>query len=474
VPSLTDLAVIAIALGGLLVVAWLMPRHPVTAVGVVFMLACLSDVSVKLPLGQMRLEQPALAGLIALTFWHRKKLELPPIKPLIPIIVAGLVYLGALTLSSFFVAPDPPVSIRVLAWSYLSMTGGLAAALLLAGSAPRAMAWFTRDAGLLATIGFLSAIAFALFAVGAPWIDGAHTSLPRVSPFVIEPNLYASLLAAITPLAIERWRARPSLLRLLVAAVFLATLGLAVTRGAYIGLVAGLVVYFGLLLRLKLGSAGRLGPVLLLVLVVGGIGLVLPKVLLNPHHAGVLTATPTTNTTPLPPAQEDLDTFEYRMVRVRIGLQEWTRCDPRGTGPGAARLGHHRLGRVAHPARAHWPAPVAHRGGQGAWPYRDRLRRGISHPARRVRGHGRAPFRDHVADIRRRPGRDHDLAARRQRDHGRPNGTQRIVLAPDRTFHRARQAQALRGVHAPDGAAGRRTRARRRHHRRHVALQQLL
>ena len=299
-----------------------MPRHPVAAVGLVFMLACLSLVTIHLPLGTMRLEQPALAGLIALTIWHRRALDLPPIRPLLPIISAGLIYLAALTVSSALVAPDPPASLRVAAWSALSMAGGLTAALLLAGRARRAMAWFSGIAGLMAAVGLLSGVAFALFAIGAPWINGAHTALPRVSPLVLEPNLYGSLLAGVTPLALERWRARPSLVTLAISVLLLATLGLAVTRGAYIGLAFGLVVYFGLL-RLRQGHTARLAGVAIIVLLAGGAGLFLPKVLLNPHNAGVLTQHPTTGTTPLPNPEGELDTLAYRIVRVQIGLAEW-------------------------------------------------------------------------------------------------------------------------------------------------------
>jgi O-antigen ligase len=336
-----------------------MPRRPVLAVAVVFMLACLSDATIRLPLGNMRLEQPALAGLIALTIWHRRALNLPPIRPLLPIIVAGIVYLAALWLSSAFVAPDPPVSLRVAAWSTLSMAGGLAAALLLAGRASQGMAWLTRDTGLMAVVGLLSGIGFALFALGAPWIDGALTALPRVSPLVLEPNLYGSLLAAVTPLALERWRARPSLVGLAIAVVMLLTLGLAVTRGAYIGLVVGLVVYFGLF-RFK-QHAARLAGVALIVLFAGGAGLFLPKVLLNPHNAGLLTQPPPTGS-PLPDPQGELDTLAYRVIRVQIGLAEW-QASP-WIGLGAYSYGQTHFSQVVGPEVIHvGPVLILHDSG---------------------------------------------------------------------------------------------------------------
>src|SRR5688572_33267013 len=99
-----------------------MPRHPLAAVGVVFMLAAPSGITADLSIGTMRLEQPALAGLILLTIWHRRALELPPIRPLLPIIAAGVIYLATLTASSAFVADDAVASLRLVAWTALSMT----------------------------------------------------------------------------------------------------------------------------------------------------------------------------------------------------------------------------------------------------------------------------------------------------------------------------------------------------------------
>ncbi|MEP7360054.1 MAG: methyltransferase domain-containing protein [Chloroflexota bacterium] len=312
-----------------------MPRHAVLAVAVVFMLAALSKVTLVTPVGTMRLEQPALFGLIALTIWHRKALDLPPLRPLLPIIVAGLVYLGTLTLSSAVVAMDPGASLRLVAWTALSMVGGLVTALLLAGRAARSITSFTGPAAVVATVGLVSAVAYLLFAIGRPWIDDPLTDMPRIAAFVLEPNLYASLLAAVIPLALERWRARPSLAALAIVLVLLLSVGLGVTRGAYIGLAVGLVVLFGMN-WLRSRQSTRLRAVAVIVLLAGGAGLFMPKLLLI-EHAGLIAHPPTSGTTnpspkPTQPPDDELQTFEYRMARVFTGLEDWHESPVIGLG----------------------------------------------------------------------------------------------------------------------------------------------
>jgi hypothetical protein len=349
------------AAGGLGAVFWLMPRHPVAAVGITFLLAALSRIPIELPLGTMRLEQPALAALIALTIWHRRSLDLPPLRPLLPLICAGLVYLGALTASSALVADDPAASLRLVAWTALSMAGGLAAALILAGRAGRAMAWFSGAAGALATVGLLSGVGYVLFAVGSPWILGAGTVMPRVSAFVLEPNLYASLLAATIPLALERWRARPSVWALTIALMLLLAVGLGVTRAAYIGLFAGLLAYFGLLLWRSRDREG-LKAVAVLVVLAGGAGLLMPKLLLDTSHAGLLVQRPSGwGTLPANPVGQ-LETLDYRMERVRIGLDEWSASPWIGRGAFSYGQRHFESG-GAPDTIAVWPVAALHDGG---------------------------------------------------------------------------------------------------------------
>lgn len=340
-----------------------MPRHPATAVGVTFMLAALSKLVVELPLGTMRLEQPALAGLIALTVWHRRTLALPRLRPLLPLIAAGLVYLATLAVSSAFVAADPAASLRLVAWTALSMAGGLAAALLLAGRAERAMAWFSGAGGVLAAFALLAGVGYVLFAVGLPWVDDAGTDMPRVAAFTLEPNLFASLLAALIPLGLERWRARPSLAALVIAAALLAAVGLGVTRAAYLGLGAGLIVYLGLL-WLRATQRTRLTAVILIALVAGGAGLLMPKVLLDTRHSGLLVnrAGPIGNPPPANPNGGELQTFEYRLVRLRLGLADWQ--DSPLVGLGAYSFGQRHFDASHRPdVISAWPVLVLHDAG---------------------------------------------------------------------------------------------------------------
>ena len=347
-----------------------MPRHPAGAVGVVFMLAALSKVTLELPVGTMRLEQPALAGLIALTIWHRRTLDLPPIRPLLPVIAAGLVYLGTLTLSSAVVAVDPAASLRLAGWTALSMTGGLAAALLLAGRARRAITSFTGPAAVIATVGLLSAVGYLLFAIGTPWIDDPGSIMPRIDAFVLEPNLYASLLAAVIPLALERWRARPSLAALATALVLLLAVGLGVTRAAYVGLAVGLIVLFGLTWR-RARQPARLRAMAVMVLLAGAGGLFMPKLLLDTDHSGLIayhppvTGKPTPTPKPTPPPTNpagDLETFTYRMVRVWAGLEEWQGSP--WIGLGAYSFGQtHVFSDGTHDVIAPWPVLTLHDAG---------------------------------------------------------------------------------------------------------------
>ena len=135
--------------------------------------------------------------MVALTLWHRRALELPPIRPLLPIIAASLVYLVTLTASSAFAADDPGASLRLVAWTGLSMSGGLAAALLIAGRAARAISSFSGPAAVVATVGLVAGVVYLLFGLGDdPLVGGVGGPMPRVYVLTLEPNLYASLLAA--------------------------------------------------------------------------------------------------------------------------------------------------------------------------------------------------------------------------------------------------------------------------------------
>ena len=355
--------VAALAVAGAAAVAVLVPRRPVAAVGVVFLLAAFSRVMLELPLGTMHLEQPALLALILSIVVYRKRLALPSLRSLLPLVVTALVYLGVLTISSTLVAGQPIQSLKLVAWSALSMTGGLAAALIVAGRARAVLPWLAGSASVVATAGIIGAFGYLLFGLGPPLVAGTFTFDPRVSALTFEPNLYASLLAAAIPLAIERWRDRPNISNAAIPSLLLVALGLGVTRSAYIGLAAGLAVYFGLFVY-RGGLTRRLRPLVAMIALAGAVGLVLPMLQLDPDRRGLLMPDPR----PAPPASVDdgppdeLGTLEYRIDMVKLGVDEFAESPL--IGRGAYSFGQRHLDPAGNPAViAIWPLAVAYDSG---------------------------------------------------------------------------------------------------------------
>jgi len=365
--SVLSAVLAAIAMAGAGAVALLVPRQPVAAVGVCFALSVFSRVYLVLPAGSLRLEQPALIVMILAVIWYRSRLELPPIRQLWPLAATALIYLGALALSSAFVADQPIESLKLVAWSALSMAGGAAAALLVAGHARRLLPWFSGSAVVVAAVGFLGAVLYLLFALGDPLVGGTGSGLPKVYALVYEPNLYASLMAAVIPLALEMFRERPRWRNAAIASLLLIALGLGVTRGAYIGLVAGLVVYFGVLIW-RAGVDSVLKRVALIVVAAGLIGLVMPVVFLNPQTAGILL--PQTSGQPGPggggggASGDELETLEYRLQQVAAGLEDFRESPI--IGMGAYSYGQRHLEptpKQAPAVIAIWPLSVLHDAG---------------------------------------------------------------------------------------------------------------
>jgi len=441
-----------------------MPRLPVAAVGVTFMLAALSKVTLDLPAGTMRLEQPALLGLIALTIWHRRALHLPSLRPLLLIMVAAVVYLATLTLSSAVVATDPAASLRLVAWTALSMAGGFAAALLLAGRMDRALAWFSGVGGVVAAFALLCGVGYLLFAIGRPWIDDPGTNMPRVAAFTLEPNLFASLLGALIPLALERWRARPSVIALVTAIALLGAVGLGVTRGAYIGLGVGLMVYLGLT-WLRSRTTTRLVAVIAVALVVGGAGLLMPKLLLDTRHAGLLinrTGTGQSNPPPANPNGGELQTLEYRLVRLRLGIAEWQESPVIGLG--AYSFGQRHLD-ARLPCRP-GPAAVAHVRRFGARPDCSRVRRSGGSAAGCLPRHYCTPLRRHVAHLWWRACGD-DRPGQNRRQHGWRHvvqGAGRSAVARHCAHHASPPPAPIRVLYAPHDTQRERPRPGRGRH----------
>lgn len=243
--SLANLGRAALAIGGAGLVAWWSPRRPTAAFGVLFVLATLSRWTIELPIGNMRLEQPAIAaGLLALLYARRLP-DRATLRRLLPIAVAFTAYLGALTASSLLHSPDRTDSLRMVFWIALSMAGGLLAfSLLFDSDVQGAQRWLRWTAAGQSTIGILIAVVF--FTLG-PVIFDAPGSMPGMQGKIYgvswEANLFASLLAALSFFAIEGFRSRPRPLGAVLVALVLVGLALAQTRGAYLGLVAGMVAY---------------------------------------------------------------------------------------------------------------------------------------------------------------------------------------------------------------------------------------
>lgn len=242
----TGFVAATLAIGGAGVVAVSATRRPAVAFGVLFLLASLSGWTIATKLGNMRLEQPAIAaGLAAMLYAHRLP-DAATWRRLLPMAIAFMVYLGALTASSLLYAPDLADSLRMTFWIGLSIAGGLLAFLLLSGEVSEGGARGLRlTAAGQASVGMAVAVIF--FALGPVVFPGARPMLGmgdrKVFGLAWEANIYASLLAALSLFAIERFRSRPRPAS--AALVVLALLGMAVglTRGAYLGLATGLIVY---------------------------------------------------------------------------------------------------------------------------------------------------------------------------------------------------------------------------------------
>ena len=247
--SLDNLGRATLAIGGAGLAAWWATRRPVAAFGVLFVLATLSRWTIELPLGNMRLEQPAIAaGLLALLYARRLP-DRATLRRLLPIGIAFMVYLGALAASSLVHAPDRPESLRMVFWIGLSIAGGFLAFLLLFGQNwGGELRWLRLTGAGHASLGILIAVTF--FALGPVVVtppDQAPGMLGKIYAVSWEANLFGSLMAALALFVIEGFRSRPRPASAALVVVVLVGLLTAETRGAYLGLAAGLIAYGGVM-----------------------------------------------------------------------------------------------------------------------------------------------------------------------------------------------------------------------------------
>lgn len=337
----SSIGVAALALVGAVVAGATARSRPFLALGVVFLLASMSRITLETPVGAMRLEQPAIAVvavvlLVAGRFRFVK--ELPRWTLLMA--MAFATYLAVLAISSALIAPQPAVSLRLVAWLAISMLGGVVALALAqvrpTGSVePLALVGAANGAGGL--------VLAALFLVAGPAFDlgvqEATGIVPRVFGFVWEANLYASFLAICLPLGLEAMRIRRWRLSWAIPVLILIGLPLGVTRSAYLALAGGLAAYA--IVRLsaerKLGDIPRLMAVAAGAIVVGIVAsnLLLPNLveritgvvgpMVNQPSATMPAGSggsPGPMQVPLPSLAPYPDTVGFRLERVPLAIED--------------------------------------------------------------------------------------------------------------------------------------------------------
>lgn len=355
----TLVASVAAALTVILVV-----ERPVVAIGLLFVLASISGVVVGLPVGRVRLEQPSIVAAIITLLVTRGWPRRSEIRSVLPILASFAVYLVVLTFASALNAPKPMVSARMIIWTTLSMAGGVTVfALLVRSETGRVEGWFTATGVGHAVLGL--AIAGAFLIIGPTGIPGMQTSpgeVPKVAGLAFEANLFASMLGAIAPFAVDRFRKRPGLTTAIPVLVIVIGLGLGVTRGAYLGLGAGLLVYLGVVAY----RSPRPSEILAIVPVLAVALLLAPSIaaisLPIERNAAPATGTPVPSesgspgasaspaeTSPAPSPTPVADTFAYRTIRIGTALND-LRTSPL-IGLGAASYGQrHQLPGLEVPA----------------------------------------------------------------------------------------------------------------------------
>jgi hypothetical protein len=236
--------VVAIAAVGAIAAALTATRRPMVSLGIIVLLASLSKVTLDTPVGTMRLEHPAIAVVAVVllaTGEFRQLLRLPRWTYALGICLA--IYVAVLGLSSLLFAPDPPMSLRIVAWWSISIAGGVVALVLARRNPLETLEPFAFAGAAKGAAGIAVAL---LFLLGGPTANFGMQDLaleqPRVQAFTWEANLYASYLAASVPFGLELAR-RESRFGLAFLALMLIGFPLGLTRGAFLGLAAGVACY---------------------------------------------------------------------------------------------------------------------------------------------------------------------------------------------------------------------------------------
>jgi hypothetical protein len=359
--SLSSLAVSVVSVGGAGLAVWLVPRHPGAAFGVLLLLAVSSGVTLELPPGTMRLEQPGILAVgLALLLGRRTAVDRPaPILVLIGL--AALTYVGVLAASSGLLAPEPMKSLLMTGWTGLSIVGGALAYILLRRDPAAGARWLLIAALVTAVAGTLNGLLYWLF--GPAWhlaIQGASGPMPKVTAFAWEPNLYASFLAGTMPFAAAPLIGQPTRRKVAILALLLLAMALAMTRGAYLGMAAGAVGLLGLVAwRTRAFSRVALVGLMIGTFTAVGVGLyavtmphpgIVARILSSPSD--VLSGSPYPSTVPAP-VEEYPDTVRYRLERVPVAINDLIQSPLIGLG--AASFGQRHL----DPSRPGMPDHIA-------------------------------------------------------------------------------------------------------------------
>jgi hypothetical protein len=194
----------------------------------------------------IRVEQPAVVILAAWLLWRHHALILQLSRRHVVAITGIAVWLAAMFVSSYFIAPDRGASLRIEAWLCASILSAGVAAVL-------AMRLRTDlDAGAVFVAAALVQVCVALLALvtgrlfGLTWggfflVNGS--GIFRAFALAWEPNIFGSGIAIVVPFAIDRYVRLRRWIDLIPVGLLSLGLGFALTRAAWIAVVAGLVCY---------------------------------------------------------------------------------------------------------------------------------------------------------------------------------------------------------------------------------------
>ena len=283
--AVPPLIVAILAAAGALAAGATALSRPRTAFGILFLLASMSSATVETPVGAMRPEMPAIAVVAAVLFAggrFRTLLSLP--RSTLAMALAFGTYLGVLALSSALVAPGTAQSLRMVAWLATSMVGGIVAFVLVRPRPVGAIEPLAFAGAAMGAVGV--AVAAMFFAAGPAFnlgIQDPNSILPRVHALGWETNLYASFLAMCAFFALEAARGPRRAAGMAMLALVLVGFPLGITRGAYVGLAAGVLAYVAVRLALERRPGNLVGlgamSAVLLVLGIAASNVLLPNLL---------------------------------------------------------------------------------------------------------------------------------------------------------------------------------------------------